>query len=276
MKILNSYKNFYFRNIDICNNKKLVEYFKKKKFKYVYHLAAQAGVRYSLKNPRNYLNSNIIGFFNLLEQLKNKKPENFIFASSSSVYGNNITPFKETQSIKKPISFYSTTKISNELFAENFSKIYGIKTICLRLFTVYGPFGRPDMAIFKFFESFYKRKNIFLRDNGNHQRDYTYIDDVSDAMLNCIKKKFYSKLGLFEIFNLGNSKPISTINLLRKIKHISKLSYPKIITVKSIAESKKTKANILKAKRKLNFKNTIKIDTGLNIFNEWFKKRYKI
>ena len=253
LRFLKSYKNFNFENIDLCNSKKISKFFKKKKFTYVYHLAAQAGVRYSLQKPRKYLNSNIIGFFNLLEELKLNKPENFIFASSSSVYGDNRVPFKETQPLKKPISFYSTTKISNELFAENYSKIYGLKTICVRLFTVYGPFGRPDMAIYKFFESFYKRKKIFLRDKGIHQRDYTYIDDITNALLNCIDLKIYSKLSTFEIFNLGNSKPISTADLIKKIKKISNLPYPQIVNEKSIAESKKTNADIFKAKKKIKF-----------------------
>lgn len=275
LKFLRSYKNFYFDNIDISKKNKIQTYFKKKNFDYVYHLAAQAGVRYSLKKPRKYLDSNLIGFFNLLEELKKNKPKNFIFASSSSVYGNNLAPFNETQSIKKPISFYSTTKIANEFFAENYSKIYDLKTICLRLFTVYGPFGRPDMAIYKFFESFYKNKKIYLRDRGLHQRDYTYVDDVVKAMANCIDRKIYLKLKKYEIFNLGNSQPISTLNLLKKIKKISNLPYPKIINEKSVAESKKTHANIFKAKKKLKFKNRIKINYGLKTFHKWFKKYNK-
>ena len=217
------------------------------------------------------MDSNVIAFFNLLEIIKNNKPQNFIFASSSSVYGDTKTPFSEKQNIKNPISFYSTTKITNELFAENYSKIYDLKTTCLRLFTVYGPFGRPDMAIYKFFKSFYTKQKIFLRDKGYHQRDYTYVDDIIEAMLKCIDKKKYSKFKIYEVFNLGNSHPIKTNILLQKIKKISNLPYPDIIHTKSVAESKKTNANNSKAKKLLDFNTTTKIDKGLKAFHEWFK-----
>jgi len=275
LKILKKYNNFNFQKIDLSNKNKLTGFFNNKKFKFIFHLAAQAGVRYSLEKPRKYLESNVVGFFNLLEIIKNNKPDNFIFASSSSVYGNESTPFNEKQYIKNPVSFYSTTKITNELFAENYSKLYNFKTTCLRFFTVYGPFGRPDMAIYKFFKSFYKKQKIFLRDKGIHQRDYTYVDDITSAMLNCIVKKIYSKFKLYEVFNLGNSQPISTIRLLKKIKKISKLPYPQVIHTKSVAESKKTNANNSKARKLLNFKTTTKIDEGLKIFHEWFRNYNK-
>lgn len=271
LKILKKYKNFKFQKIDLSNKNDLTSYFENKKFKYIFHLAAQAGVRYSLEKPRKYLDSNIIAFFNLLEIIKNNKPQNFIFASSSSVYGDTKTPFSEKQNIKNPISFYSTTKITNELFAENYSKIYDLKTTCLRLFTVYGPFGRPDMAIYKFFKSFYTKQKIFLRDKGYHQRDYTYVDDIIDAMLKCIDKKKYSKFKTYEVFNLGNSYPIKTNILLQKIKKISNLPYPDIINTKSVAESKKTNANNSKAKKLLDFNTTTKIDKGLKAFHKWFR-----
>ena len=234
LKILKKYKNFKFQKLDLSNKNDLTSYFENKKFKYIFHLAAQAGVRYSLEKPRKYLDSNVIAFFNLLEIIKNNKPQNFIFASSSSVYGDTKTPFSEKQNIKNPISFYSTTKITNELFAENYSTIYDLKTTCLRLFTVYGPFGRPDMAIYKFFKSFYTKQKIFLRDKGYHQRDYTYVDDIIEAMLKCIDKKKYSKFKIYEVFNLGNSHPIKTNILLQKIKkdqicHILTLFIQKVL-----------------------------------------------
>jgi len=230
IKILKTYNKFKFFKFDLIQKKKLASIFKNK-FDIVIHLAGQAGVRYSINYPEKYLDSNIIGFFNLLETSKNFKVKRFIFASTSSVYGNNIKiPFKEEHTADHPIQFYAATKRSNELIAHSYSSLYGIETIGLRFFTVYGPWGRPDMALFKFVKNILNKEIIEIYNNGNHIRDFTYIDDIVDGIILTVhsNKIFHDRLSKknnltpdrsnskFRVFNIGSGKEISLMRIKNK------------------------------------------------------------
>ena len=208
LKILMKSKFFNFSKIDISNDKEISKNFTKNKYDIVVHLAAQAGVRYSITNPEAYLKSNLLGFYNVINNAKNIKVRHFIFASSSSVYGNQKQmPLKESSQCNEPLSFYAATKISNENLAFSYSNIFDLKCTGLRLFTVYGPYGRPDMALFKFINNINQNKKIQWFNNGNHVRDFTYIDDAVNYIKKIILFKSNKKIPS-EIFNSGNSKTV--------------------------------------------------------------------
>ena len=198
---------FKFYKIDICNNNLLYKNFLKNKYDCVIHLAAQAGVRYSIKKPDVYLNSNVFGFFNILECCKKNKTKHLLFASTSSVYGSNKNfPLKEKSNTDQPLSFYAATKKCNEIMAHSYSNIYRLPCTGLRFFTVYGPLGRPDMVLFKFTKAILENKKINLFNYGNHIRDFSYIDDVVNSIEKLIKKPPKSKIP-YEIYNIGNNNP---------------------------------------------------------------------
>jgi len=217
--ILLKYRNYHFYKIDLKHIKKLGSVFKKHKIDQICHLAAQAGVRYSITNPFIYLKSNIDGTLNLFELAKKNNIKEVVFSSSSSVYGNNKkTPFSETDFVDHPISLYAATKKAAELIAHVYHSLFGIHTIGLRFFTVYGPWGRPDMAIFKFTERLFKKKTIDVYNNGNMSRDFTYIDDIVAGIISALKKVNHFS---FEIINLGNHKPEDLTKMISLLeKHI--------------------------------------------------------
>jgi Nucleoside-diphosphate-sugar epimerases len=180
--------NFKFQKADFVNNQELKHLFENNQFDQVIHLGAQAGVRYSISNPQLYIDSNITGFLNILENSKNYNIENIIYASSSSIYGiNESIPFSESDKTEKQISMYGVSKKTNELMAHTYSKLYGLKTTGLRFFTVYGPWGRPDMAYYIFTKAIIKNKSINLFNNGDQARSFTYIDDITEPILRLIK-----------------------------------------------------------------------------------------
>ena len=236
VKILKSYskKNFIFFKKDISNYKEIEKIFSKNKIKLVINLAAQAGVRYSLQNPKAYFNSNLLGFYNVINLCNEFKVKRLIYASTSSVYGNNKKiPFKEEHTADHPIQFYAATKRANELIAHSFSSVYNLETIGLRFFTVYGPWGRPDMALFKFVKNIIENKSIHVFNYGKHVRDFTYIDDIVDGILILVnsnkifKKKIFTNKNFnpnvsdckFKIFNIGSGKTTSLskyINIIEK------------------------------------------------------------
>ena len=262
-------KNFIFMKIDITNQKKLKNLFKKFKFKAVINLAAQAGVRYSIYKPSVYLDTNINGFFNILDISKNYKIKHFIFASSSSVYGDQKKyPIKETDETSKPLSFYAATKKTNEILAHSYSKIYGMRVSCLRLFTVYGPYGRPDMAPYKFTKAAYEKKTIKVFNNGKHERDFTYVTDVADSIVKLINKE--PKKTFFQTINVCSSK---TVKLMDFIRLIEKITNKKII--KKYIE--KQKGDVIKTYgqnktlKKLTGKNKfVSIKNGMKKFIDWY------
>ena len=269
IKELKKNKNFYFKKIDLENKKKIENIFKRNKIKTVIHLAAQAGVRDSLKMPNSYFKSNFIGFMNIINISNKNKVKKFIFASSSSVYGDKKKfPLKENMNIS-PKNIYSATKKINEDIANDLSKISNMKMIGLRFFTVYGKFGRPDMFIFKFLHSLLNSKKFYLYNKGNHFRDYTHIDDVVNIIISLIKKKITKK---FQIFNICSNDPI---DLNKLVKFISDF-----VNIKAkIIKKKRNSIEVLKThgdnKKILSF---LKIKLKKNIFVElpkiitWYKK----
>jgi len=268
-------RNFYFAKIDIRNNSKLKKIFKKFKPKIVIHLAAQAGVRYSLKNPEKYIQSNILGFFNILENCKNNNSKKLIYASTSSVYGNiKKFPFKENMSTSAPLSVYAVTKKTNELLAYSYHHLYNLKTIGLRFFTVYGPWGRPDMALFSFVKSIIKKKYITIYGKGNLRRDFTYIDDVVDQIEKIIKLnvKFYNN----QILNIGGGKPVKLLRFIKIIeKYLSIKAKIKFIrTPKTDVKFTYADSSKLQKLTKINFKTDI--NNGVLNFVKWYKNFYKL
>ena len=270
IKELKKNKNFYFKKIDLENKKKIENIFKRNKIKIVIHLAAQAGVRDSLKIPNSYFKSNFIGFMNIINISNKNKVKKFIFASSSSVYGDKKKfPLKENMDIS-PKNIYSATKKINEDIANDLSKISNMKMIGLRFFTIYGKFGRPDMFVFKFLISLLNNKKFYLYNKGNHYRDYTHIDDVVNIIISLIKKKITKK---FQIFNICSDDPIDLNKLVKFISNFVNIK-PKII------KKKRNSIEVLKThgdnKKILGF---LKIKLARNIFFElpaiieWYKKK---
>ena len=287
LKILKKFKKFKFLKIDIRNKKKLLHNLKFQKLNSVYHLAAQAGVRHSLKKPDDYVSNNLVGFFNIMDVSKKINVKHFIFASSSSVYGlNKKLPFTELDPVNHPSQFYAATKRSNELMAHSYSCIYKINCTGVRFFTVYGPWGRPDMALFKFVDNILKGKAIEIFNFGNHTRDFTYIDDA----VNCLKKiriKYPKKnknfsnnnpsssSASFQILNIGNQKRVKLMNYIKEIeKNLNLKSKKKFLKLQkgdipvSFSKMINTKKLI-----KYNFKFSYKL--GIKLFINWFKEYYK-
>ena len=214
VKNLRKYQNFTFKKVDITNQNNLFEVFYKYSPKKVVNLAAQAGVRYSLKNPLKCFNTNVIGFVNVAEACRKTQVEGLIYASSSSVYGGVKTlPFSEKELKLNPVSLYGVSKISNELIASSYSKLYGLNTTGLRFFTVYGPWGRPDMAMYIFSKKILEGKPITVFNNGNMKRDFTYIDDIVKGILQSLNRNFEN-----EIFNLGNNKQENLMDMINELE----------------------------------------------------------
>ena len=268
-------KNLNFYKIDLQNETKLNNLFKKHKFDFVINLAAQAGVRYSLSNPDSYLNSNIIGFYNLLKLSVKYKIKHLIGASSSSVYGEQTNNTKEEDNTDKPLQFYAATKKSNELMAHSFSNIYKIPITMIRFFTVYGPWGRPDMMLYKFTDLITKNKKIPFYNKGHHYRDFTYIDDTVDGILLSVKKipKINkNKKVPFEVYNLANSKPVYLREFLSELEKQLKIKVKIMNLKKQNGDVFRTSANISKAKKNLGYNPKTGYKEGITQFLKWYKK----
>tara|TARA_B100000401_G_C52812564_1_gene724668 strand:+ start:1479 stop:2510 length:1032 start_codon:yes stop_codon:yes gene_type:complete len=257
--------------------------------KIVVNLAAQAGVRYSLTNPQEYIKSNLVGFANILEACRNYNVENFIYASSSSVYGGNESfPFKESDNVDHPISLYAATKKSNEVIAHSYSHLYKIPMIGLRFFTVYGPWGRPDMAPMIFAKAILSRKPISIFNKGKMSRDFTYIDDIVEGVYKCCFKPAFSDLNFdpanpdpsssfapHRIFNIGNNKPVKLLEFVDILE--SKLGVKAIRNFENMQPGDviSTYADIKKINEWIDFEPKISIDIGLEKFAKWYLEYYK-
>jgi UDP-glucuronate 4-epimerase len=264
-------KYFSFKKLDLRNVKLLNNFLNKKKISYIVLLAAQAGIRYSLKNPRNYLENNITCLFNLMEFARNNKLDHFIFGSSSSVYGNSkIAPFKEIFDTSSPLQFYGSTKKAGEVFLKTYSYLYNFPVTCLRFFTVYGPWGRPDMAIFSFTKKILENKSLDIFNKGRMMRDFTYIDDIIEGIYKCI----FRKKNKFKIYNLGNQNPIKLMSMIKLLEN--NLNKKAKIKFKSQhrTEMKLTHSSNSKAYKELDYKPKINIENGINNFIEWYKEYY--
>jgi len=268
------YKNFHFVRVDIINKNNLAEVFSNYDFKMVLHFAAQAGVQFSVTNPSEYVNNNILGFFNIIDFCKLNKVTKIIYASSSSVYGNNKEfPFNEKHKVDKPKSFYAATKLSNELMAYTFHEIYDLSLIGLRLFTVYGPWGRPDMSYHIFVKSILEGKEIQLFNKGKQYRSFTYIDDIIKSILLLIAKLNNSKK-IYKLFNIGSPESISLIDYIKIIeKYLNKTA--KIINCDSIkGDMLKTEADSSLLYDYIGFKPQINIEEGLYKYTKWHRSYY--
>ncbi len=276
IKELKKNKKFFFYKVDIIQYKKLNSIIKNNQIKIIIHLAAQAGVRYSIKNPQTYFKSNLEGFFNILETSRYNKIKHLIYASTSSVYGDTKKfPLSETESTDRPLSFYAATKKSNEIMAHSYSYIYKLPCTGVRFFTVYGPFGRPDMALFKFTKNIIKNNPIELYNKGNHLRDFTYIDDIVDGIYSLINKQSKKTIP-YEIFNIGNGTPKKLLDYLKYIeKNLNKKSKIKRLPLQ-VGDILKTHSNINKLKKYTGYNPKTNIDNGIKKFIEWFKDYYKV
>ncbi len=270
---LTKLKNFNFKKIDLCNYKNLENIFKKNKFNKVFHLAAQAGVRYSVTNPRSYINNNINGFFNLLECCRKYPTKAIYYASSSSVYGDlKKYPAKEIHSGAQK-NAYSLSKKFNEDLAEVYSKIYNLNLIGFRFFTVYGEWGRPDMFYLNYFNSMYLNKTVKIFNYGRHFRDFTYIRDVVDILVKVMKKKISAS---HQVFNICSNNPV---NLMKFVSIMNKIAKNKC-KIKKIKLQKvdviKTHGDNSKLLKFINKKKFYQIEDGLKNTFEWFKLNKKI
>ena len=275
----NNYKKkFKFNKIDISVSKKINKYFTGKNFDKVFHLAAQAGVRYSLTHPEKYLNSNLVGFSNIIFNCKRKKIKNFIYASSSSVYGGiKKIPYQESDKVSSPLQYYAATKISNEVIAESYSKLYKIKCTGLRFFTVYGPWGRPDMALFSFVKNIFKNKSINVYNKGNHFRDFTYIDDAIRMTIKVSKSnKFFDTENYHRILNIGTGNPVPLKKYLNIIENeVGKKAKIKYLKIQK-GDMVKTYACVKKLKSIVDTNKRISLKKGISNFVEWYKNYYVI
>jgi len=268
LKILKNYSTFSFSKLDITELNKLFSVFEDYKPSKVINLAAQAGVRYSIENPHTYIDSNIKGFMNILECCRKYNIKGLVYASSSSVYGGNTKiPFSENDRVDNPISIYAVSKVTNELMAHTFNKLYGLRSTGLRFFTVYGPWGRPDMAMYIFTNKILNDEPIDVFNFGKMERDFTYIDDIVLGVRSAIDKNYEN-----EIFNLGNSKVENLLNVISNIE--SELNCKAKINYKPIqlGDVEKTYSDITRAKNLLGFNPTVNINIGIKKFIKWYKE----
>tara|TARA_B110000503_G_scaffold142691_1_gene240381 strand:- start:1046 stop:2005 length:960 start_codon:yes stop_codon:yes gene_type:complete len=270
LKILNKYKNFKFFKIDLNKYDLIYSKLKNYKIQLIIHLAAQPGVRISIKKPHNTLKQNLVPFINILEIARLKKVKKFLFASSSSIYGDTkIYPFVEKDNQNVPVSVYGATKLSNEIIASSYSKNFNMKTIALRFFTVYGPYGRPDMAYYSFLDDLKKNKKIRVFNKGHMMRDFTYVDDVIKGIISLINFKMKKN---HDVINIGKGKPDQLMELIKLIETNYKKKF-KIEYTKNIpnGDIKKTFSNVNKAKKLIKWKPKVNLDEGIKRFVNWYK-----
>lgn len=266
----NKYKNYRFLKLDIINLKGLEELFVKEKFTHVVNLAAQAGVRYSIENPHAYIQSNVVGFVNLLECCRHNKIEHLLYASSSSVYGaNSKVPFSEEDRVDHPVSLYAATKKSNELMAYTYSHLYNLPTTGLRFFTVYGPWGRPDMAPMLFANAITQGEPIKVFNNGDMQRDFTYIDDIVEGVVRCLSV-LPAKQPKAEIFNVGNSKPVNLMEFISTMEDCLGKKAEKIFMPMQDGDVKVTYADTTNLTNRVNYQPNTILKNGILEFTNWY------
>ena len=269
---LKHFKSFTFNKVDMTDRESLTTSFQSFNPKKIVNLAAQPGVRYSIENPYRYMESNLVGFLNIIELCRNNEVKSFIYASSSSVYGGNKKmPFSVEDRVHQPLALYGATKRANELIAHSYSHLYGLRTTGLRYFTVYGPWYRPDMAIFIFTQKIIAGKPIPVFNNGKMRRDFTYIDDVISGTRSAIKKNYKC-----EIFNLGNSKSESLLELIGIIeKNLGNKAQIEYLPMQP-GDVKESLADIKKSTEKLGYKPITTINKGIPQFIKWYKEYYSV
>jgi UDP-glucuronate 4-epimerase len=261
-----------FIRLNLEDRNTLPKLFKTYQFDMVCNLAAQAGVRYSIENPEAYIDSNINGFLNVLECCRHHNVKRLVYASSSSVYGNtDKTPFEETANVDQPISLYAATKKSNELMAHTYSYLYKIETIGLRFFTVYGPWGRPDMAMFLFTDAIINNKPIKVFNNGNLSRDFTYIDDIVGGVVNTLLKESKNS-SLYKLYNIGNGKPVQLLDFIKSLEEVLNITATKNMLTMQDGDVHQTFANTYKLEHDFEYKSQTTVKKGIQEFVSWYKK----
>jgi UDP-glucuronate 4-epimerase len=278
LSILTKYRNFCFIKGSIENLELLESLFDQYKIDIVVNLAAQAGVRYSLENPHSYIQSNLVGFANILDCCKKHQIKHLIYASSSSVYGDNKKiPFSVADRVDHPISLYAATKKANELMAYTYSHLYNLPTTGLRFFTVYGPWGRPDMAAFRFSNAIINQQPIEVYNHGNMKRDFTYIDDVIESIFRLIKKSPPAEsLSFYKIYNIGNHQPVQLNYFIEVLEEqFGKKAVMKLLPLQP-GDVLETYADVVELVNDIDFKPKTPIEEGIGKFVQWFKKYYKI
>lgn len=273
-----SFDNFQFIRLNIEDREQLPKLFEKENFDVVCNLAAQAGVRYSLQNPEAYIDSNIVGFLNILECCKTYHVNHLVYASSSSVYGHNKKiPFEISDNVDHPISLYAASKKSNELMAYTYSHLYGLRTTGLRFFTVYGPWGRPDMAMFLFTKAILDGNPIKVFNNGELERDFTYIDDIVQGVSHVIQDQIsdhYDRNTPYHIYNIGNGKPVRLLDFVKTIEKKLGITARKDMLPMQPGDVKRTWANVSELEKDYNYKPNTSIDQGVGNFINWYKQYY--
>ena len=270
------FNSLRFSRIDLVDHESIDNLFKQEQFEVVCNLAAQAGVRYSIENPKAYIDSNISGFLNILECCRYHKVKHLVYASSSSVYGENKkVPFETTDNVDRPISLYAATKKSNELMAHTYGHLYGFKTTGLRFFTVYGPWGRPDMAYYLFADAISKNESIKVFNNGDMERDFTYIDDIVNGVTKIIEKNI-DKREHYKIYNIGNNKTESLQYFIKTLEQAIGKKAIKEMHPMQPGDVPRTFADVDELIRDYKYSPSTDISSGINSFISWFISYYKV
>ena len=271
--------NLLFVRMNIENREELPKLFKKYDFDIVCNLAAQAGVRYSIENPETYIDSNVVGFLNILECSRHNNIKHLIYASSSSVYGlNKKIPFSTDDNVDHPISLYAATKKSNELMAHTYSHLFKIPTTGLRFFTVYGPWGRPDMAMFLFTDAIIKDKPIKVFNHGNMERDFTYIDDIVEGITRIAEKQTDERIKkneLYKLYNIGNNNCVKLLDFIKEIEANLGKEAKKDMLPMQPGDVERTWADVDKLIKDYDYQPNTSIKDGVKSFIDWFKEYYK-
>ena len=275
--------NYHFIKLDLSDRKGIEQLFLANKFDIVINLGAQAGVRHSLKNPHAYVDSNVVGFVNILEGCRSNKVKHLIYASSSSVYGMNIKqPFSTQDRVDFPVSLYAASKKSNELMAYTYSHLYGIPTTGLRFFTVYGPFGRPDMAYFSFTQKILNGETIDVFNNGEMQRDFTYIDDIIEGIVRVIdvipephSPRNTNAKAPYKIYNIGNNQPVTLRRFIKAIEDSCGKKAKENLLPMQAGDVPITYADVDELVTDIGFKPNVTIESGIEKFVQWYLKYYQ-
>lgn len=270
---LTTSQRFDFRQLDICDSKGLAALFKEHDFDRVVNLAAQAGVRYSIENPQAYIDSNLVGFANILEQCRHARKADLIYASSSSVYGANKNfPFSETDRVDNPVSLYAATKKANELMAHSYSSLYGMRCVGLRFFTVYGPWGRPDMAPMRFASRMLTGEPIPVYNQGNMIRDFTYIDDITEGVARVVET---GELPAYKIYNIGRGEPVQLMDFISALeKHLEVKANIQMMPMQD-GDVPRTMADTSELQKDYSYQPKVSIDEGVAKFADWYRKYYQ-
>ena len=290
LKILGEYHSFNFHKVDMKDKAEINSIFETYHPTLVINLAAQAGVRYSIENPYAYIDSNLIGFMNILEACRNYPVEHLLYASSSSVYGGNkVAPFSTNHNVDHPVSLYAATKKSNELMAHTYSHLYGIPTTGLRFFTVYGPYGRPDMAYFSFTKDILAGNPIKVFNHGSMERDFTYIDDIVEGIVKLIDKvpvankdwdeskdDLSTSFAPYKIYNIGNNNPVKLMRFINALESALGKEADKVYMDMQPGDVHRTYADVSDLERDINFKPSTSIEDGLKKFVEWYEAYYQV